>query len=56
MLRKFSDLLEAYGKTQISTLFVTVMMMMYSFMGGVIPWALGATFPKYKLGVIVNNI
>jgi hypothetical protein len=53
LLKRASQLLDIYGKSQIQTLFPTMLLMMYSVVGGAgMPWAL--KLPRMNVAVIVT--
>ena len=55
LLKRAGQLLDIYGKSQIQTLFPSMMLLMYSVVGGVgMPWAL--KLPKTNVAVIVGAL
>lgn len=54
LLKKAASLLDSYGKSQIQTLFPTILLVVYSVAGGGLPWAL--RLPKMNIGIIIGAL
>lgn len=55
LLKKVASLLDSYGKSQIQTLFPTILLVVYSVVGGAgLPWAL--RLPKMNIGIIIGAL
>jgi hypothetical protein len=53
LLKRVAQLLDIYGKSQIQTLFPSLFLMVFSVVGGSVPWAI--KLPKLSTAVLVRE-